>query len=220
MRKHLLLSTVLVFVMSLFMAQLALAGCGSCATHAPKAESTAAGSSCSSKGAASHASCGSKSAASHASCGSKGAASHASCAGKTAADCATACATKGASAESCHAAGDFFISHYMGLKSAMGGHCNTTKGHAAADWQTGLEKLMASDGSAEHREALAKLAAYLNDWPSDKKGQQARFEQISAWTAGYCEMFPEKTAGAKVVTCPTSGHRWVELEEGGEDSKS
>lgn len=244
MRKNLLLTTVLVFALSIFAAPLALAGCGSCpGDHAAvKAEEphSHASTSCSGKSAdscagmsaaecaaacaakgvssadcAKHAAACATKGASASSCGTKGASATCSTRGAS----ASSCGTKGASA-SCSTESTGVIGHYMGLKAAMGGHCSSTKGNTASAWQGTLRQAMADAETDEQRRSLATLASYLNDWPSDKKAQEARFAQVSEWAVSYCEQFPAQAPGAKVVTCPTSGHRWVELEESGEDSKS
>lgn len=235
MRKRLIIPTILAIAVLSFGANLALAGCGSCGSSPSTAT---APSSCGSKGASTadasncKAPAGMTAAECAAACAAKGAS-------MTSAECATACATQGAqasaacatkgaqasaacasgaSAAHCSANGDFFISNYMGLRAAMDKHCNVSMDTAAATYRTGLQNMIASGQANEHREALTSLASQLEDWPSDTKAQQARFNEISEWVASYCEMFPEKTAGAKVVTCPTSGHRWVEIEgESNED---
>ncbi len=215
MRKNLIFPTVLAILILGLGANLALAGCGSCGSKAAAAEATT----CSDHADMSAAECAAACAAKEAASAEAG-----SCSGhakKSAADCATACAAKkaqatagcasSASAAHCAASGDFFISNYMGLRAAMDKNCNHSMGSAATAYRTGLQNIIDSGQADEQREALTTLATQLENWPSDAKAQQARFSEISEWVASYCEMFPEKTAGAKVVTCPTSGNRWVEI---------
>lgn len=197
MRKHLLLPSLFAVTLLLGGANLALAGCGGCA--------------------------GAESAGSH---------NHGEAVQSAAAECppgcSSACCVSGADgaaiakagAQSCAAEGDFFISNYMGLRAAMDKHCDISTTTAAANWHEGLQGILGGEQAEAHREALSSLAGYLADWPGDAEAQQNRFSQISEWTAGYCEMFPQKTAGVKVVTCPTSGHRSVELETPAGDSQS
>jgi hypothetical protein len=145
-------------------------------------------------------------------CGTKAAsASYAgTCGTKSAAAKAACAASCGASAKT--ASNDFFLSNYFALRTAVDGHCGATCSSAASAFHSGIVSLIESGEASEHEAALTKLAGYLADWPSDKAAQRARFAQIAEWCAGYCEMYPAKTAGAKVVTCPDSGKRWVEME--------
>jgi hypothetical protein len=240
MRKHLIIPSVLAILILGLGANLALAGCGGCGSKAAAAEATTCSDHADMSAAECAAACAAKSAAAcspeaaaacatkgAASCGTKGAQAHAGC---SSAASAASCGSKGAqahagcsssaSAASCAAKGDFFISNYMGLRAAMDKNCNHSMTSAATAYRTGLQNMIASGQADEHREALTSLAAQLDNWPADAKDQQARFGEISEWVAAYCEMFPEKTAGAKVVTCPTSGHRWVEIAADGAEDQS
>ncbi len=222
MRKHLLIPTILAVAIIGFGANLTMANCGNCG-------SASAASSCSGKSAvkAEAGACSDHADMTAAECA---AACAAKAAQASAADCATACAAKGAqasagcasaaSAASCAAEGDFFISNYIGLRAAMDKNCNHSMTSAAAAYRSGLQNIIASGQADEHREALTALSVHLADWPSEAKAQQARFGEISEWVASYCEMNPEKTAGAKVVTCPDSGHRWVEVKADGDKDQS
>jgi hypothetical protein len=129
-------------------------------------------------------------------------------------------AMKTADGSACAAKGDFFISNYMTLTAAMKAHCGMSSSAAASAWREGVEKLLASGEAEAYRENLNTLAGYLADWPSDTKVADARYRAISEWTAGYCQLYPEKTAGATVMTCPVSGQRWVEIEGASTDGDS
>lgn len=211
MRKSLLLTSLFAIAALTLGSGLALA----CHHDGASASAASADGACASKGASATTADAAACAAACAAKGASTASADAACASKgasvttaDAAACAAACAAKGATAS---ASGDFFVANYLGLRAAMAKHCNVSMTTAAAQWQEGLNEMLASGKAEEHRAALQSLAMQLDDWPSDAESQEARFSQISEWTASYCEMFPEKTAGATVVTCPTSGHRWVEM---------
>ncbi len=229
MRKYLIIPTVLAILILGLGANLALAGCGGCDSKATADETTTCKDHAEMSAAECAAACAAKEAASmkSGSCSGHAKMSAAECATACAAKNAASCGPKGAqaadgcassaSAAHCAASGDFFISNYMGLRAAMDKKCNHSMGSAATAYHTGLQNIIDSGQAEEQREALTTLATQLENWPSDAKAQQARFSEISEWVASYCEMFPEKTAGAKVVTCPTSGNRWVEIAT--EDAK-
>lgn len=129
-------------------------------------------------------------------------------------------AMKTADGKACASQGDFFVSNYMCLSGAMKGHCATSSQTAAKSWHEGLQALIASGKAAEHSAELNSLAVQLADWPADAALAQARFAAVSEWTARYCERFPEKAAGAKVVSEPETGRRWVELADASADGNS
>ncbi len=228
MRKHLLLPSLLAIGLLGLGSSFALA-CNGAKTKTTSTAS-AAGSSCAGKTEASAASVpGTSSSAADcaAACAAAKTASAAGACGSAAsvqtAGAAGHCngaATKTASSDACAAKADFFISSYLCLSKAASGHCNVSMQTAAATWNEGLQKLIASAEAAQHREALQTLAGQLADWPADAAAADARFRAVSEWTAGYCERFPEKTAGAKVMTCPETGKRWVEIETTAADGQS
>ena len=226
MRKHLLLPSLLAIGLLGLGSSFALA-CGGAKTTST---ASAAGTSCAGKTEASAASVpGTTTSASDcaAACAAAKTASVAGACGSAAsvrtAGTAGSCngaASKSASSDACAAKADFFISSYLCLSKAASGHCSVSMQTAAATWNEGLQKVIASAEAAQHREALQTLAGHLADWPADAAAADARFRAVSEWTAGYCERFPEKTAGAKVMTCPETGKRWVELETAGADGQS
>lgn len=124
------------------------------------------------------------------------------------------------SADGCAAQADAFVSSYLCLSGAMKGHCATSSQTAAKSWHEDLQHLIASGKAAENNAELSILAGYLADWPADAATAAARFAAVSEWTARYCERFPEKAAGAKIVSDPETGRRWVELAAASTDGNS
>lgn len=120
----------------------------------------------------------------------------------------------------CAAQADAFVSSYLCLSGAMNGHCATSSQVAAKTWHEDLQRLIASGKAAEHNAELSILAGYLADWPADAATASTRFAAVSEWTARYCERFPEKAAGAKIVSDPETGRRWVELAAASTDGNS
>jgi hypothetical protein len=231
MRKHLLLPSLLAISLLSLGSGLAMACDGAKTTST----ASAASGKCASKADASTASVDGKS-ASAADCSAacmaactaaKTASAAGNCGGATAIQtagagghCNSGASTKTAAGDACQAKGDFFISSYLCLSEAAKGHCAVSMQTAASKWNEGLQAMIASGKAAEHTEALKALAAQLADWPMDAAAADARFRAVSEWTAGYCERFPAKTAGAKVMTCSETGKRWVELETAAADGQS
>ena len=213
MRKNLLLPSLAAIALLTLGSGLALA-CGGAKTTST---ASAAGSACASKADVSTASypSGCSAACAEACAGAKTASAAGHCGGaamsSAGADHCNGAAMKTAGA-ACAAKGDFFVSNYVALTAAMNKHCSMSTSAAAYAWHAGVEKLLVNAGDATKRENLNTLAGYLADWPSDASAADARYRAISEWTAGYCQLNPEQTSGAKVVTCPVSGRRWVEME--------
>lgn len=211
MRKHLLLPSLLAVSLLAGGSGLALACDGATTT-----KTASAAGHCGSKAGASTAS------AQAAGCADKATAAAGCCAGAAqsagAAGHCSGAAMKTAGA--CAGQADTFISSYLCLSGAMKGHCGTSSQAAAKSWHEDLQRLIASGKAAENNAELSILAGYLADWPADAATAAARFSAVSEWTARYCERFPEKAAGAKIVSDPETGRRWVELAAASSDGNS
>ena len=204
----------------------ASANSGSCNAKADAKTASTDGGSCGTKGATAAPSCNAKADAKTASadgsscgaagataagssCGTKGATAAGSSCGATGATAGAAsgcCAMKGAMANA-----DFNVSSYFAMKNAAASGCNKSMRNAATQWHKQLTQNLENAESAEHRAAMSQLASMLKAFPYAGRSQQVRFAKITEWCAGYCEQFPARATGTKIVADPETGQRIVEL---------
>ncbi len=121
-----------------------------------------------------------------------------------------ACAGHGTS--TARAGGDFFLASYVAVEQGLLKGCSHSTQRAVDAWREGLKDNQAGAVAAEHAEALAKLQKMLGDWPTELEQQRTSFADLSEWTIGYCELYPDRAAGTSVASCPSSGHRWVQTD--------
>ncbi len=230
MRKIFLILAILSLIL-LPMAAQAGDGCGSKTSTASSScnakDASAASSSCSAKGAstassscsakgasAAGSSCGSTSAsAASSSCGTKGASAASGCcpskANTAGAGCTTGTGCVTLTSATCH--GDFNLTSYFAMKQAANDCCSTSLRGIATEWHSKLKNQIENVKSADQKAALKDLVGILRGFPYASKSQQRRFERVTAWTAAYCEQFPELAGTAKVVSDPETGNRYVEV---------
>ncbi len=108
---------------------------------------------------------------------------------------------------------DPMISSYMNVKKGLHMSCTHSTSNAVSIWKSDLRKLIKSEETPKNEARLKDLAEVLDSWPSDLEAQRVSFQQLSNWTIGYMEMFPERCQGAEVKSCGKSGHRWVETQD-------